>query len=230
MRKILLLVSMLALALFVASPAMAEDKGGADDGDDVVVSGDTNTNENENINNNNNENNVDVDVNVNNEVVVNLANFNTNVNTIIIGGIKVVDLNKDGVITVFECDQQGVSKSAALTFHKKVVVEKDFFVKDSTIVVKDSTVVTGDTVVKDTGTTVVSGDTKVVEGETTVVPGETTVVSGDTTVVSGDTTTTAGTTTTTTAVLPETGGSSLLALGAGALLVAGGLLARRIVR
>jgi len=32
------------------------------------------------------------------------------------------------------------------------------------------------------------------------------------------------------AVLPETGGASLLALGAGALLVAGGLLARRIVR
>ncbi|HSL00647.1 MAG TPA: hypothetical protein VK869_09950 [Rubrobacteraceae bacterium] len=30
--------------------------------------------------------------------------------------------------------------------------------------------------------------------------------------------------------LPETGGASLLALGAGALLVAGGLLARRIVR
>ena len=33
-----------------------------------------------------------------------------------------------------------------------------------------------------------------------------------------------------TETLPETGGSSLLALGAGALLVAGGLLARRIVR
>ena len=33
-----------------------------------------------------------------------------------------------------------------------------------------------------------------------------------------------------TEVLPETGGASLLALGAGALLVAGGLLARRIVR
>ena len=32
------------------------------------------------------------------------------------------------------------------------------------------------------------------------------------------------------AVLPETGGASLLALGAGALLVAGGLVARRIVR
>ncbi|WP_041328353.1 hypothetical protein [Rubrobacter xylanophilus] len=31
-------------------------------------------------------------------------------------------------------------------------------------------------------------------------------------------------------VLPETGGASLIALGAGALLVAGGLLARRIVR
>ncbi len=31
-------------------------------------------------------------------------------------------------------------------------------------------------------------------------------------------------------VLPETGGASLLALGAGGLLVAGGLLARRIVR
>ncbi|BBL80022.1 hypothetical protein RxyAA322_18760 [Rubrobacter xylanophilus] len=31
-------------------------------------------------------------------------------------------------------------------------------------------------------------------------------------------------------VLPETGGASLLALGAGALLVAGGLLARRILR
>jgi len=31
-------------------------------------------------------------------------------------------------------------------------------------------------------------------------------------------------------VLPETGGASLLALGAGALLVAGGLVARRIVR
>jgi LPXTG-motif cell wall-anchored protein len=30
--------------------------------------------------------------------------------------------------------------------------------------------------------------------------------------------------------LPDTGGASLLALGAGALLVAGGLLARRIVR
>ncbi len=33
-----------------------------------------------------------------------------------------------------------------------------------------------------------------------------------------------------TAVLPETGGASLIALGAGALLVAGGLIARRIVR
>jgi len=33
-----------------------------------------------------------------------------------------------------------------------------------------------------------------------------------------------------TATLPETGGASLIALGAGALLVAGGLLARRIVR
>ena len=32
------------------------------------------------------------------------------------------------------------------------------------------------------------------------------------------------------AVLPETGGASLLALGAGALLVGGGLVARRIVR
>ena len=31
-------------------------------------------------------------------------------------------------------------------------------------------------------------------------------------------------------VLPDTGGASLIALGAGALLVAGGLLARRIVR
>ncbi len=31
-------------------------------------------------------------------------------------------------------------------------------------------------------------------------------------------------------VLPETGGASLIALGAGALLVAGGLLARRILR
>ncbi len=34
----------------------------------------------------------------------------------------------------------------------------------------------------------------------------------------------------TTTTLPETGGASLLALGAGALLVAGGLVARRIVR
>ena len=33
-----------------------------------------------------------------------------------------------------------------------------------------------------------------------------------------------------TKVLPDTGGASLLALGVGALLVAGGLLARRIVR
>jgi LPXTG-motif cell wall-anchored protein len=32
------------------------------------------------------------------------------------------------------------------------------------------------------------------------------------------------------AALPDTGGSSLIALGAGVLLVAGGLLARRIVR
>jgi len=32
------------------------------------------------------------------------------------------------------------------------------------------------------------------------------------------------------AELPPTGGSSLIALGAGVLLVAGGLLARRIVR
>jgi LPXTG-motif cell wall-anchored protein len=31
-------------------------------------------------------------------------------------------------------------------------------------------------------------------------------------------------------VLPETGGASLLALGAGVLLVAGGLVARRILR
>jgi LPXTG-motif cell wall-anchored protein len=40
----------------------------------------------------------------------------------------------------------------------------------------------------------------------------------------------AGSASAATETLPETGGSSLLALGAGALLVAGGLLARRIVR
>jgi hypothetical protein len=33
-----------------------------------------------------------------------------------------------------------------------------------------------------------------------------------------------------TGALPETGGASVLALGAGALLVAGGILARRLVR
>ena len=43
-------------------------------------------------------------------------------------------------------------------------------------------------------------------------------------------TTTATSTATAAAELPSTGGTSLLALGAGALLVAGGLLARRIVR
>ena len=40
----------------------------------------------------------------------------------------------------------------------------------------------------------------------------------------------AGSASAATETLPETGGASLLALGAGALLVAGGLLARRIVR
>ncbi|CAN5602857.1 hypothetical protein BH24ACT18_BH24ACT18_02650 [soil metagenome] len=51
------------------------------------------------------------------------------------------------------------------------------------------------------------------------------VVSPDVAVVSPDVAVTE-----TTTVLPETGGASLLALGGGALLVAGGLLARRIVR
>ena len=41
---------------------------------------------------------------------------------------------------------------------------------------------------------------------------------------------TASATATSAAVLPETGGASLFALGAGALLVGGGLLARRIAR
>ena len=52
-------------------------------------------------------------------------------------------------------------------------------------------------------------------------------------IVTGTVTATATATvaaTTTTTVLPETGGASLFALGAGALLVGGGLLARRIVR
>ena len=40
----------------------------------------------------------------------------------------------------------------------------------------------------------------------------------------------AGSASAATETLPETGGASLLALGAGALLVAGGLMARRIVR
>lgn len=40
----------------------------------------------------------------------------------------------------------------------------------------------------------------------------------------------AGSASAATATLPETGGASLIALGAGALLVAGGLIARRIVR
>ncbi|HEX2742580.1 MAG TPA: LPXTG cell wall anchor domain-containing protein [Rubrobacter sp.] len=54
------------------------------------------------------------------------------------------------------------------------------------------------------------------------------VSGGGTTTV---TVTTTGTSTATAAAeLPSTGGTSLLALGAGALLVAGGLLARRIVR
>ena len=43
-------------------------------------------------------------------------------------------------------------------------------------------------------------------------------------------TATASATATAAAVLPETGGASLFALGAGALLVGGGLLARRIAR
>ena len=43
-------------------------------------------------------------------------------------------------------------------------------------------------------------------------------------------TATASATATSAAVLPETGGASLFALGAGALLVGGGLLARRIAR
>ena len=44
------------------------------------------------------------------------------------------------------------------------------------------------------------------------------------------TTTATATATATAATLPETGGASLLALGAGALLVGGGLVARRIAR
>jgi hypothetical protein len=49
------------------------------------------------------------------------------------------------------------------------------------------------------------------------------VATGDTTIVTEDVAAAGG-------VLPETGGASMLAMGAGALLVAGGLLARRIAR
>ncbi len=49
-------------------------------------------------------------------------------------------------------------------------------------------------------------------------------------VVHGKTVTATATATATTKTLPATGGASLLALGAGALLVGGGLVARRIAR
>ena len=175
----------------------------ADDGGDVIIEDGDNTN-----NNNNENNNTNVNVNENNNtniqsqsqsqsqtVIVNLSNFNQNVTSVIIGGITVVDLDGDGVITVFECEKQGVSQSAALTFLSTVVVEDN-------IVVEGDTIVTGDTVVA-TSDTVVTAD-----------------------VVTSDVSASA-------AVLPATGGTggtSLLALGAGALLVAGGLLARRILR
>ncbi len=55
-------------------------------------------------------------------------------------------------------------------------------------------------------------------------PGDAAAAPGDAAAAPGDAAAAAG------GVLPDTGGASLIALGAGALLVAGGLLARRIVR
>ena len=240
MRKLLMLASMLAFALLIASPALAvvtddpeeaigichvpqgnpanvhfipDDDSSFDmhlanhEGDFLVteesdcVGEEPGEEPGDNENNNNNENNnTNVNVNENNNtnvqsqfqaqsqsqsVVINLTNINQNANFVIIGGKKVEDFNKDGVVTVHECKEAGVSKTAAVTFAKKVVTA-DTVVKGTTVVTKDVTVVSPDVVTSDT--------------------------------------------TTTTAVLPETGGASLLALGAGALLVAGGLLARRIVR
>ena len=56
------------------------------------------------------------------------------------------------------------------------------------------------------------------------------VSGGGTTTVTVTATTTSSASASAAAELPSTGGASLFALGAGALLVAGGLLARRIVR
>ena len=53
---------------------------------------------------------------------------------------------------------------------------------------------------------------------------------GSASAAAGSASAAAGSASAATETLPETGGASLLALGAGALLVAGGLLARRIVR
>ena len=55
-------------------------------------------------------------------------------------------------------------------------------------------------------------------------------VEGSASAAAGSASAAAGSASAAAEVLPETGGASLLALGAGALLVAGGLLARRIVR
>ena len=204
MRKVMLLVAMLAMVLAAAVPAFAQNLAGGGRGDDLIRQSDNSLTQQC-------QNNVDInqggtavtgdqtntvqtgDINQNCVNAVNSFNGNN-----LGGDVDVVNVEKDVVKVVGFTKFDGVEHTVFFDVTKNVffiVVEQEIIIIEKDIVIFF----------------------------------EEKVVSPDVTVVSPDVVTPDVVTKTTT-VLPETGGASLLALGGGALLVAGGLLARRIVR
>ncbi len=212
MRKSLLLVTMLAMVLAAAAPAFAQQGtqvavGGR--GDDVIQQCQNNLKQTA-IANASAEVFASGDANAGAGVAINDASGATLVNQCeqeVNQGDTFIDKDVNVVgFTVFKEVEQtvffDVTKNVFFIIVEgdKIVIEKDVVV----FTVEDEEVVSPDVAVVSPDVAVVTADVSVTED----------VAAGA-------------------AVLPATGGTggtSLLALGAGALLVAGGLLARRILR
>ncbi len=203
LKKAMLLLAMLAMVLAAVAPAYAQQGvqlAAGGDGDDLI----------QQCQNNLNQTIID-----DSTVTGDQGNANININTgdLVNNCTQVVNninntniVDKDVTKVVGFTDFEGVKKVVFFDEAEKfffIVIDKEIIVVEKNVIV----------FTVDFEKVVTHEDKVVTATKTITTPTTTTTVSPEKAVV-----------------LPATGGASVIALGAGALLVAGGLLARRIVR
>ena len=205
MRKMMLLLSMVAMVMVAAVPALAQDAGVSGDG--TANGGDVTT----------------TDTQYQNQASAIVQDCSVTVNQGQYG-----DASGDGAtITTTIGDVTGAQCQAIINqvqAGNDAVGAVNAVLGDGTVAAATDTADT--TVVADTNGVDDNGDGVVDEsGETAVVAADSSSSAAASSSSSADSSSSASEST---SVLPDTGGASLFTLGAGALLVGGGLLARRI--